>query len=1008
MIPVKLKIKGFLTFKNETQIDFEKVYEDGLFLISGPTGSGKTTIFDAICYALYGLGSSSKRKSVRELKSEFLRPDEEMSVEFTFISNETKYMIIRKRKDDNRPESAILQNLDNPEEAAVSGSTKVTNKSSELIGLDFEQFNKVVMLPQGEFSNFLISPTKSKEEILSKIFNTGKYQKITNEIIIRKKQIDEQLKSFKTVIDNQKLQYEFLNGVEEYTEIIEVLDLKVKETLDIIVELQRIRTKAEDEFNRVILELKETEKNNYNVLTYNSQKDKFNQLKLEEYKIRELEDKNRILRIVKENVRLEENYRNEQMELNSLHGEVKVLTDEIEQNKIKLEELRNKNREIPDIEKRIVDLYKEKDKLEKNFSDLKKLETLTNTEKLLSQRLNQIKEAEEDHRKLEETISLNSSKYEKLINESHEINDKVNRIFKISTELESKQKDIDTAIKLYEEILKLEEAEKLTLSELEKLKNMSIMEDNRLKTLKNEYDKLGLSKYVKDIKDGEPCPLCGSVHHPSIFKADQHISSEMVDEAEKKYRTFQIEIAKLEGRRLSLKDKTTENSKALEEYLSKYEISKFMLHDVSIKIEEELLISKKKEKELKDRASIKEDEIIEIKKNLSEDKIQDEKLKDILSEKDAVNSSHIRTLTEIYSIRENIESEDINLLEERRKAVSKELKSLLEKKSEIINNLRVFEKIDAESSEKLKLKKERIARVDDELRKDKEEFQSLIDEIQITEDIFVEFKKDLKSIDSNEKRIMDYKDELKSLENSIETYERLLKTTEIIPTDKLEIAAESLKNEIEKTDLELDQKKNLKTNYSLSLDNIREQVRLTSELQDEKDAVYSLSRVSNEGINFNNYVLAYFLDGILINANKKLDSMTSSRYSLERNEEQKRSNSKFGLDLLVFDSYTGKSRDVTTMSGGELFKASLAMALGMSEFIQEKNNIRNLEALFIDEGFGTLDPESLDHAMEVLMDLKDNGRKIGIISHVEELKTRIPHKILVESNGPEGSSVRVI
>ena len=172
------------------------------------------------------------------------------------------------------------------------------------------------------------------------------------------------------------------------------------------------------------------------------------------------------------------------------------------------------------------------------------------------------------------------------------------------------------------------------------------------------------------------------------------------------------------------------------------------------------------------------------------------------------------------------------------------------------------------------------------------------------------------------------------------------------------------------------------------------------ELQDLYNTAYL-------GMNFETFVQSYYFEGILLRANERLHKMTEGRYQLRRRNESESRREKVGLGLNIFDEYSGKERDVLSLSGGESFKASLALALGLSEFIESTRGAVNLETIFIDEGFGSLDQDSLDNAMESLMELNYRGRFVGIISHVSELKERILRKIEVTSTAGSGSSVAI-
>ncbi|NLB23380.1 MAG: SMC family ATPase, partial [Clostridium sp.] len=249
MIPIYLKMEGFLTFKNPTLINFEDFVDSGIFLVSGPTGSGKTSIFDAISYALYGKATGGGREA-KELRSHLIGDDDEFSVEFKFRSGKDEYLINRWQKGQRAGKVRLVVNDD--DENPITKVREINDKIFEVLGLNADQFCKIVMLPQGEFRNFLSSSSKEKSEILRKLFDTDHYAQIREMIRKRLGQILGQVKEAKTLIDSEKTISDAARQAEDPEEILSILKKewqeKEKESQALKVQLDLLRTKANNLF----------------------------------------------------------------------------------------------------------------------------------------------------------------------------------------------------------------------------------------------------------------------------------------------------------------------------------------------------------------------------------------------------------------------------------------------------------------------------------------------------------------------------------------------------------------------------------------------------------------------------------------------------------------------------------------------------------------------------------------------------------------------------------------
>lgn len=851
----KLTLQAFGPFKDKVVIDFEKDKIDrGLLLITGDTGAGKTTIFDAVCYALYGQ-TSGETRTANSLRSDWASADVETYVDLEFYYKNKLYEVrrspeyVRKKKNgDGETKQAPTAEV-NIDGRVVTKVGDVTKEIETLIGLDYKQFRQVAMLSQGEFTKFLLASSDEKTTIFRKIFGTEFYDLFQNKLKSNRLIKEEEIKKIKDKIDTEKKNLESIIDIYGLNndETIYALENRIKEDSENVLLTKAKRDKKNEEVTKLTNEIKNIEELNKKIRTYSESKNKLDNLLLSNINIKE---------------------EKEQYEYNvNVCFTITDLLNTIERD----------NKTLSDKRERL--------NLSSRDLELKKIE---------------YKEKEDKFNKLNDY-----SKYVEVI--TTDINNLSNQLLEFDRYL-NKKESLDKVISEY------------------KIYSSNYDVENKLfEEMRKKYY-LNISVEIADnLKDGEECPVCGSVHHPK--KAVSVMSEYTKEDLEKQESKLKL----VDGLRKKCEATIEELKKNLLEFNFSEDVS---VSDEKVKVEE-VILKKKEEKK------ILEDEF------------------------NTLTKSRQELISSIKSLEDNIKIyiDDIKLLE----TSIKENIVLLEKVYS--DNNTSYEDYCSRKLDKLNLQllRSKIENFD----KTKSELESTIK---------------LLEVEVKDKSITDISDMEKLLSDVFEEYKSLDK----MYTDMNAILVK-LKD---------------------SCENIKRYINDNKTIEKEYNIIKILSDTSNgtltgkKKITFENYVQSYFMSTMLVEANKRLTKMTDSRYLLKKKEIESKLNSKTGLDFAIFDAYTGKERDVASLSGGEKFKASLALALGLSDTISNNRGGIRIDSLFIDEGFGSLDSESLNQALNILSDLSGNDKLVGVISHVSELMSRIDNKILVNKTNT-GSVVKI-
>ncbi|MED3662720.1 SbcC/MukB-like Walker B domain-containing protein [Ureibacillus terrenus] len=1011
MKPILLKMTAFGPYKDEEVIDFTKLQEKRLFVISGQTGAGKTTIFDAICFALYGYASGQDRKEPKMLRSDFADDDVHTSVEFIFEIRGKRYRVLRRlphvkkgRKTATGEKYELFEILPNNEEVPAVERQRVSDinqKLEEIIGLTYDQFCQIVMLPQGEFRRLLTSKSDEKEEILRKIFKTERFIKMADKLEEKKREMERKLNEAQALKNSYINQiagalperesplfsalskdsniYQILDGLAEeqkfYQEKIREDEHKYREAYRKYQEKYEIYV-AEKKLNE---EIEAYEKKKEQLMQLRSRQDHYEQMK------ETIDAANRAIRISPLYSRMME-----------LENEKTVLEQKMKDATGQLDEAKRTFALAEECFKREADLEDERERANERVIQLEKLvplyEQMNEQLKLVEKLLKEKNELQTQLHLLENHIKEKNEAIKQEMDIIEQLEEDTESLSELLEEQRRLKEIVDTYSKYHETGLKVRELEKeweKAAATYEKIQKDYIREEE--KWLNNQAAMLAAK-----LKPGMPCPVCGSTEHRIEHKEmDDGVElmelkqlKAALDEAQQKRYAA---MAKLDSKRQMLK----EIEQTLMERSAPIDGQQIFFN--RLREVEEALHEKERKKE-----------------ELSNSKKQ---LKLLQKEKEEIEEQYKETEREYNESNEKYTQEN-TILEQQRKNIPKELSSfsLLQEalqqamsvKQKLKESWEKAQKDYQEANKQLATSEEAVKQisgqaksVQEKLQKAKDEFIAGLVQAQFaTIDEFLLAKRPQQEIDELEKMYEDFMKELHLLEIQVEEDEEKFKGKAKADLTKSEKELEDLKSGYEKALDILNYSKACEKHcidFAEKLERIADEIFQMEEKANQIIHLYNLIRGQNsKRISFERYVQMGYLELITEASNLRLKNLSNGQYYLQVSDRVESHGRASGLGLDVYDAYTGQARDVKTLSGGEKFNASLSLALGMADVIQSYQGNVNIETLFIDEGFGSLDEESLMKAIDTLIELQKTGRMIGVISHVEELKSAMPAVLQVE------------
>lgn len=919
MRPIILKMSAFGPYAGLVELDMERLGQSGLYLITGDTGAGKTTVFDAITFALYGEASGTNRESSM-LRSKYADAATPTFVELCFSNNGEVYKI-RRNPEYQRPakkgDGMTVQKADAeliyPNGEVVTKLKEVNAAVREIIGVDRNQFSQIAMIAQGDFLKLLLAETKERQSIFREIFKTGFYQTIQRKLSL-------EASSLSRLCDNAALSVrQYIGGM--LCDEDDVLSLEVE------------KAKSGGMMTAEVLELIDT------------------LLKKDEELKAELDSQlflcEKEIEGISSQLAKAEDYANSKKELNEATASekakallLKELGDKLETEKAKKPQLENTSKEIAEIEAQ----YPEYDEYDRMIRDLQMLtKQVTSDKELHAKMLGSLtllkQESEKLKAELKEKGSAGETK-EKLLREKEQLETRRAKL----TEL---KRDVAGLYELKKQLLSAQEQYKKAESHAAEL-------GNSYSAMNTAFLREQAGILADSLSEGESCPVCGSTHHPKKAKAAANAPSEQQLKAAKKL----FDEASDAAGRLSLRAgeiRGTINaqfetvSRQASELLGKIAFTDIIAKTDEILAEIGFSLADKSKAIALEEQNVRRKAELEL----------------LIPQKETDISGRE---TELTALDRKISENSVKAQELSSRCASAKHRLKFESKSDAQSRVKALQAIILDAERKL-------------------------------EKASTEYRECENGLTALKARIAQL-GKMLAEQVDIDT-EALAKQRVALISRKAGITAKQ-REVYTRCDTNARVRENIKQK-SGDLEALERRLSLIKALSDTANG----NITGKEKIMLETYVQMSYFDRILSRANTRFMVMSGGQYELKRRECAESIRSQSGLELDVIDHYNGTVRSVKTLSGGESFKASLSLALGLSDEIQSSAGGIRLETMFVDEGFGSLDEESLRQAIQALSSLSDGNRLVGIISHVAELKERIDKQIVVTKEKSGGSRIEI-
>lgn len=909
MRPVYIRMSAFGPYAGIQELNMEELGAGGLYLITGDTGAGKTTIFDAITFALYGEASGDSREAGM-LRSKYADPSVPTEVELTFIYGGKTYKVCRNpeyERPAKRGTGMTMQKAEAeliyPDGRVVTKPKDVTAAVTEIMGVNREQFCQIAMIAQGKFRDLIEKGTTERQKIFREIFRTAPYQQVQDILKGKYRALERECETLRESVK------QYIQGILWNKDASE--ETPVEEVMELLTE----QNKADQEIQAGLFE--ELQQKEQVLQKIRSELERDRERKKRQKLYLELQDKRQEQQ--EQLVEVRRRYQGEQEkgpERQRIADEISRLESLMPQY-LRLEELRKNERESQD-----------------------ECAKLAVRQRQRETKLAELKDKIREGKKAGEALAGAPEEYQKLLFESEKHQkymERLQNLSKVILQYEKLQQDLLVKQREYQT-----ERDKVRKKEMDyRAKNQAFLDEQA-----------GI--LAQTLVEDQPCPVCGSIHHPA--PAEQNPGAPSKDELE----LLQQELEQCRVREAEASRKAGE---LLGNVQSRAE---------SIKREAEGLELTGTLEEMKHRLADFQKQGQTTEKQLQQEKgLASEKVK----QKDMWN----RLLPEQEKALEKV-TEELQQIRERQAAVESKQKAAGEEIQRLTEVLPYPGQKEAQDKhielvQKQNMMKRRLEQAE-------------------------------KAVQTAEVEIAGTEGRLKELRQQLE--EAVEADTEALRQKQAEIETE--KAACEERGKELHHR--IQNNQSV-LKNLQNRSKELVEKEKQYTMIRSLAVTAlgnipgKEKIMLETYVQMTYFDRIIARANTRLMVMTGGQYEMKRRRGSSNLRSQSGLELDVIDHYNGSERSIRTLSGGESFQASLSLALGLADEIQASAGGIRLDTMFVDEGFGSLDSESLEQAVQALAGLAESKRLVGIISHVDELKNRIDRQIVVKKERCGGSTAEI-
>ncbi|MDQ7825439.1 MAG: SMC family ATPase [Candidatus Eremiobacteraeota bacterium] len=1019
MRPLKLIIRAFGPYAKEQGLDFRELRNNGLFLIHGPTGAGKTSIIDAMCFALYG-EASGKERDCRHLRSHHADAHTPSEVVFDFSLGSRSYRVARtleferpkKRAGGTTREIAKACLWDRTESCGdaedghvlASQPTRVTEKVEELLGFKSDQFRSVVVLPQGQFRRLLLAASKEREQILETLFSTGYYRLIEEELKERSKTIESELKELMKERD-YALKHAAVDreeGAEKKLEELALETNRLRAALDILKaaeEASQKRLQEGRENNRKIDELAAAGEAHGKLLA---------QKVAMAVKSVELDRATRALSLegLEKNLKDREREHEDSLQQKQRAGQALEAAHRAlvaAQEALRKEELTRGRRDA--LQVAMAELEKKRAQVEEIDEERGRLEGI----------IKLIGAMESDHRLAALVLQNTRKELDSLHGELLMAQKEATSVPLLKESRDGARKEYALALELKDLLPQIEKAAKdhkaleAGLAGIEQELEASKKERDRLE---RDWLKGQAAHLAEKLASGEPCPVCGSREHPSPARTAEKIPGEdklrqargKVEALESKCRDAVLKLSSSAQRLGIMNAQKEEKEKSLGGS-----------HDGIVRASKEKLDASENNLQRGEKAASLVSALQGRQKSLVDTLRSSE-------ERSAGLSGELQELTRSRGASEGILKGLEKDVPECLRSIEALESALREKNAELLRLEQAFETARkahevasadrARREESLRKSAEKAAEAAGILVKAGGEFEGNLKKAGFSDaGEYRQSRKTREAMELLDREIKKYDRELHAAE---ESHQKAKEAAEGLRKCDLSALGDDLagtKKELGEANQRWGELGGKKEQLQICLEKLARNKRQREAKEEEYKVAGRLAEVAGgenpKKMTFQRYVLAFLLDDILVAATRRLSLMSLGRYSLRRETEKGDLRRSGGLDLMAYDDYTGTERAVATLSGGESFLASLALALGLADVVQAYSGGIRLDTIMVDEGFGSLDPEALELSFKALEGLQQGGRLVGIISHVPELREWITARLEVTA-GKKGSTARFV
>jgi len=1019
MRPLKLVMSAFGPYAGTQELDFRELGDRSFFLIHGPTGSGKTTILDAMCFALYGDTSGAQRDG-RQMRSDHAGLPTVTEITFDFAIGADVYRI-KRNPEQERPKrrgegtttmraDAILWKrtgiANDGEEGIVleNGWSRVTEAVEKLLGFKSDQFRQVVMLPQGEFRRLLTADSRERQVILETLFRTELYRRIEEALKEAARGLYKNLEEIKKQKDwilqeaRAETRAELEERCKEHREELKEVTARVAACRKAVKEAQERLSAAKQDREK----LEEQKQAQAAVAELEAKLPEI------EAQRQELAQARRALELADAEISV--NYRRAEAveaardleDKENIKNEAFKAKEEAEK-KLVAEKEKEAEREaagrevtrLDDLSERVAAL----DEARKVVGTAQaKVKSAKENQGLAQKSLDKIRlSIEEKVRERDEAVNqaARAAALEAAYREAQQVNEKRHA-------LEGVRKQLATAGKAFDR------ANKTFLQEEAEFKQAKDV----LLRLQDAWNRGQAAILAGGLAEGTPCPVCGSLQHPAPARSEAWLPSEE-DIKTQNQRVTELETIRDRARK-DMNDiatgKATASSRVQDLEKELGDKANVSLQDLQVAAMEakELWLQAGQAADnvplldneidlLKEREKAAAEQLETCRKALQEAGLALEAARAVVRERESTIPANLRDPVLLQKAQKAARERRDRLLaalEQARKAAEETGRVLVEAGTAVKGALKNLQTASKRAEEEGRLFQQRLEAAGFKSMADYEEAKRTREEIKLLENTIKEFDENLNAARGR-------------LQRAVQAAAGLVEPE----LGKLTLALNEAENARDRALTLGTQLKSQAGQEGEWLKKLQQLENSLHELEERYAVLGHLSEVANGrnkyGLTFQRFVLGALLDDVTVAATERLKLMSRGRYHLQRTLDRSRRNAAGGLELEVFDTYTGVARSVATLSGGETFLASLSLALGLADAVQSYAGGIHLDTIFVDEGFGTLDPEALDLAMRALIDLQKGGRLVGIISHIPELKERIDARLEVQPS-ERGSVARFV